>query len=147
MQSDLWSLGCILYALLTGTPPFECPNVQDTLLKIKKGKFKLPGNMSAEVQDLVSGLLDANPDNRIGIEEVLSHDFLAPVRDQLGLPKLQVSPKKEDSPRETDKELGDLLGFVTLDPNENSSFKEEAKKAVKEDALSHLKRSGSASRL
>ena len=67
LQSDLWSLGCILYALLTGTPPFECPSVQDTLLKIRKGKFKLPDHMSDTVQDLVTKLLNSDPENRITI--------------------------------------------------------------------------------
>lgn len=72
----MWSLGCILYALLTGTPPFECPSVQDTLLKIKKGKFQLPDHMSAEAQDLVRKLLNSDPDNRISINDVVNHQFL-----------------------------------------------------------------------
>lgn len=40
LQADLWSLGCITYALFTGTPPFESPTVEQTLLKIKVGKFE-----------------------------------------------------------------------------------------------------------
>lgn len=27
LSSDIWAFGCILYACLTGTPPFESPNV------------------------------------------------------------------------------------------------------------------------
>jgi hypothetical protein len=30
-----------MYALLSGTPPFECPTVADTLIKIKSGKFTM----------------------------------------------------------------------------------------------------------
>ena len=78
LQSDLWSLGCILFALLTGTPPFECPSVQDTLLKIRKGKFKLPEHMSPVVQDLVKSLLNPDPENRITIDDVIEHPFLQP---------------------------------------------------------------------
>lgn len=39
LSTDVWSIGCILYAMLTGTPPFECKTVQETLVKIKGGKF------------------------------------------------------------------------------------------------------------
>jgi len=77
LESDLWSLGCILFALLTGTPPFECPSVQDTLLKIRKGKFQLPDHMSEAVQDLVSKLLNSDPNSRISIQDVVDHPFLS----------------------------------------------------------------------
>ena len=53
LSADLWSLGCIMFALLTGTPPFECSTVQDTLLRIKSGKFELPSNFSAASGDLI----------------------------------------------------------------------------------------------
>lgn len=57
LMTDLWSLGCILYALLTGTPPFECSTVADTLMRIKSGKFTLPSNFSKIAEDLVAKLL------------------------------------------------------------------------------------------
>lgn len=76
LQTDLWSLGCIMYALITGTPPFECSTVQDTLVRIKSGKFKLPSNISPEACDLIQNLLTQDPKIRMHIEDVLSHKFL-----------------------------------------------------------------------
>ncbi len=35
MKIDCWSFGCILYALVTGHPPFESDSVQETLKKVK----------------------------------------------------------------------------------------------------------------
>ena len=72
----MWSLGCILFAMLTGTPPFECSNVQDTLMKAQKGKFDLPWQLSPQAKDLIHKLLVLDPSKRITIEDVISHEFL-----------------------------------------------------------------------
>jgi len=57
LSTDLWSLGCIMFAMLTGKPPFECATVQDTLMRIKSGKYVIPGEFSPDAADLVSKLL------------------------------------------------------------------------------------------
>ena len=50
-----------MFAMLTGKPPFECATVQDTLARIKTGKFVMPGNFSSEAADLIGSLLTQDP--------------------------------------------------------------------------------------
>jgi serine/threonine protein kinase len=57
LSSDVWSFGCMLVTLLTGTPPFESNGVKDTLEKVSKVDYKLPANMSLDAKDLIGRLL------------------------------------------------------------------------------------------
>lgn len=75
-QSDLWAIGCILYVMLVGSPPFESSSVHQTLQRIKNGTFNTPSYLSRDASDLISRLLTYDPKKRITIDEVLTHPFL-----------------------------------------------------------------------
>lgn len=64
-----------MYAMMTGKPPFECATVQDTLVRIKSGKFVIPDDFSQEASDLINNLLTQNPSVRMTITDVLNHAF------------------------------------------------------------------------
>ena len=67
LQTDIWSLGCIFYALLMGVPPFDSPTVQQTILKIQSGKYR-PAEGSEEAKDLLTQMLVMQPDKRFTIQ-------------------------------------------------------------------------------
>lgn len=74
--SDIWSCGIILFALLTGHLPFDDENIRRLLLKVQKGKFIMPSDLSWEAKDLISRMLQVSPNDRIPIEEILRHPLL-----------------------------------------------------------------------
>lgn len=102
LSSDLWSLGCILFACLTGHPPFDSPSIQDTLLKLKDMRLYLPAGLSPEASELIQDLLNWEPGNRLNIFQVREHKFFRAKPPPLpSLPVLAISPiRARDKPLE-----------------------------------------------
>ncbi|KAE8288012.1 Ribosomal protein S6 kinase beta-1 [Larimichthys crocea] len=77
---DWWSLGALMYDMLTGAPPFTGENRKKTIDKILKCKLSLPPYLTQEARDLLKKLLKRNASLRLGAgpgdaAEVQSHAF------------------------------------------------------------------------
>jgi len=75
-EVDVWSLGCILYTLLVGKPPFETQTLKDTYTRIKKNEYHIPSRVGPLAKALISKLLQHEPMKRPSVNEVLKDDFL-----------------------------------------------------------------------
>ena len=76
---DLWSVGVVLYAMLSGTVPFKGNDIAELHTAIMKGAFKQIEDISKEAEHLVRSLLEVDPNKRINIEQVLYHPWLVNV--------------------------------------------------------------------
>uniref|UniRef100_A0A8C7XP35 Ribosomal protein S6 kinase n=1 Tax=Oryzias sinensis TaxID=183150 RepID=A0A8C7XP35_9TELE len=77
---DWWSLGALMYDMLTGAPPFTGENRKKTIDKILKCKLNLPPYLTQEARDLLKRLLKRTASSRLGAgpgdaTEVQAHPF------------------------------------------------------------------------
>jgi len=63
---DWWSLGTLIYEMLTGLPPFYSQNINIMYQKILNGELRFPSYVSAEAQSLLEGLLTREVEKRLG---------------------------------------------------------------------------------
>ncbi|XP_071988131.1 serine/threonine-protein kinase 36 [Engystomops pustulosus] len=75
-RSDLWALGCIVYELLVGTPPFYTHSIFQLVSIITQQPVRWPRGVSAELKDFLQGLLMKDPTLRLSWPELLRHPFI-----------------------------------------------------------------------
>ncbi|RLN06064.1 hypothetical protein BBJ28_00017164 [Nothophytophthora sp. Chile5] len=87
VQSDMWSVGIVLYVLLSGTHPFDSDGRQtrsQMVSNIQSGQFAMAGPcwdaVSNEVKALISALLSVAPEQRPTAAEALAHEWFTSPR-------------------------------------------------------------------
>ncbi|KAJ3434826.1 3-phosphoinositide-dependent protein kinase 1-related [Anaeramoeba flamelloides] len=133
-ESDLWSLGCLIYQMFCGKTLFRSSNEFITYQKILKGEIHYPKYFPSQAKDLVSKLLVTNPDQRIGakgnFKAIKNHKFfegvdftnlasIEPPKINAYLPAFQHSKKK------TERKERKLQEYMTIRDNERAKAKKE----------------------
>jgi serine/threonine protein kinase len=69
-ESDVWSLGVLTFAILTGSYPFKAETERDLYQKIGKGVFNVPDYISPLGKAFIKRMLTLDPAKRILTSDV-----------------------------------------------------------------------------
>jgi len=105
-KSDIWSLGCILYEMVTLRHAFDASSMKGLVVKILRGTYpSIPSVYSQNLKDLIDEMLQKDPHKRPSIKRILEKDFLSSrIPDILALTISKHESEKSTIPREPQSE-------------------------------------------
>uniref|UniRef100_A0A8C9ZKF3 non-specific serine/threonine protein kinase n=1 Tax=Sander lucioperca TaxID=283035 RepID=A0A8C9ZKF3_SANLU len=108
-EVDVWSLGVILYTLVSGSLPFDGQNLKELRERVLRGKYRIPFYMSTDCENLLKKFLILNPSKRGSLEQIMRDRWMNVGHEEEELkPYIEPQPDYKD-PRRTDIML--TMGF------------------------------------
>ncbi|XP_078349205.1 MAP/microtubule affinity-regulating kinase 3-like isoform X2 [Oculina patagonica] len=92
-EVDVWSLGVILYTLVSGSLPFDGQNLKELRERVLRGKYRIPFYMSTDCENLLKRFLVLNPTKRSRLEQIMSDKWM-----NLGYDNHDLKPYSEPTP-------------------------------------------------
>ncbi|XP_026092251.1 serine/threonine-protein kinase MARK1-like isoform X1 [Carassius auratus] len=75
-EVDVWSLGVILYTLVSGSLPFDGQNLKELRERVLRGKYRIPFYMSTDCENLLKKLLVLNPGKRGSLDQIMKDRWM-----------------------------------------------------------------------
>ncbi|KAJ8658852.1 hypothetical protein O0I10_005580 [Lichtheimia ornata] len=128
---DMWALGCVLYTLLCGFPPFYDDNIQVLTEKVAHGQYTFLSpwwdTISDSAKDLISHLLCIDPNERYTIDQFFNHPWMEEEHQQ-----------HQEYPSELPKQQDD---DIEQTPDTSTTATADTDDEIKTDAPTSSKRS------
>nr|XP_046147039.1 MAP/microtubule affinity-regulating kinase 3-like isoform X2 [Oncorhynchus gorbuscha] len=103
-EVDVWSLGVILYTLVSGSLPFDGQNLKELRERVLRGKYRIPFYMSTDCENLLKRFLVLNPSKRGTLEQIMKDRWI-----NAGCEEDEMKPFVEPETDITDQKRIDIM--------------------------------------
>lgn len=117
-KSDIWSLGVILFAMVTGSHPWDCTNQAVMVNQIHHAEYTIPSYVSNECRDIINSCIRVNPNERATLETILQNPWFKCAQKAQVLQRdgLKLRPPQMPSPQPKISEITKTLRRQSLKP-------------------------------